>query len=84
MFGMLYNLYSDLYGVLTVEIRCVPSCYRVNGLMLQSKMLSTTNLLETGVYLFLECFLISGVKNTTINNLDMHTLSLLIMRSDTL
>ena len=25
MFGMLYNLYSDLYGVLTVEIRCVPS-----------------------------------------------------------
>ena len=26
MFGMLYNLYSDLYGVLTVEIRCVPSC----------------------------------------------------------
>ena len=26
MFGMLYNLYSDLYGVVTVEIRCVPSC----------------------------------------------------------
>ena len=29
MFGMLYSLYSDLYGVLTVEIRCVPSCLSI-------------------------------------------------------
>ena len=28
---------------------------------------------KTGVYLFLECFFISGVKNTTINNLDIRT-----------
>ena len=28
MFGMLYNLYSDLYGVLAVEIRCVPCDYK--------------------------------------------------------
>ena len=33
----------------------------------------TSKLQETGVYLFLECFFISGVKNTTINNLDIPT-----------
>ena len=38
----------------------------------------------TGVYLFLECFFISGVEFFTVNNRKMHTFDLLIVKGDTL
>ena len=35
------------------------------------------------VYLFLECFFISGVEFFTVNNQKMHTFDLLIVKGDT-
>ena len=39
---------------------------------------------RTAVYLFLECFFISGVEFFTSNNRKMYTFNLLIVKGDTL